>query len=290
MAAELQELAQAKATAIDLMVRFGPRVLVAALLLTAGFVIGGWLGRAVARTLHRFEIDDAVSTLICRIVRTIVLLLFAAMALQNLGVELLPLIAGLGVAGAGIALALQGVLGNLAAGLTIVFTRPFRIGEYVAIVGVEGKVEEISLFSTVLGHPDRSRIVIPNRKIVGEILHNYGDIRQVDVRVQVDYGTDLSTAYRTVREVLAGNPRVLREPAPFVQVVELADSGVLLAVKGWVAVPDFQGVASELRETLLAAFRARGIGIPFPTREVRLVRGPDLRGAEPSGPEARAAD
>jgi small conductance mechanosensitive channel len=280
MAAELQELAQAKATAIDLMVRFGPRLVVALALLGAGFVIGRWLGQGVARALERFQIDAAVSTLICRVVRALVLVLFAAMALQNLGVELLPLIAGLGVAGAGVALALQGVLGNLAAGLTIVFTRPFRLGEYVSIVGVEGKVEEISLFSTVLSHPDRSHVVIPNRKIVGEILHNYGAIRQLDVRVQVDYDTDLATAYRAVREVLAGNPRVLRDPAPFVQVADLADSGVLLAVKGWVAVPDYQAAASELRETLLAAFRARAIGIPFPTREVRLVRGPEIRAAE----------
>jgi hypothetical protein len=154
---ELQELSQAKATAIDLAVRFGPRLLVAVLLLAAGFVVGRWLGQAAARTLARFEVERTVTTLVCRIVRVLVLVLFAALALQNLGVELLPLIAGLGIAGAGVALALQGVLGNLAAGLTIVFTRPFRIGEYVEIVGVEGKVEEISLFSTTLGHPNRSR-------------------------------------------------------------------------------------------------------------------------------------
>ena len=275
MEAEFEELAQAKATAIDLAVRFGPRALVAVLLLSAGFVVGRWLGQVIARTLARFEIDPTVTTLICRIVRVLVLLLFGALALQNLGVELLPLIAGLGIAGAGIALALQGVLGNLAAGLTIVFTRPFRIGEYVEIVGEEGKVEEISLFSTTLGHPDRSRIVIPNRKIVGEVLHNYGAVRQVDVRVQVAYDTDLASAYRAVREVLAGNPRVQREPAPFVQVLDLADSGVLLAVRGWVAVPEYQRTASELRETLLAAFRTRGIGIPFPTRDVRLVKAAD---------------
>jgi small conductance mechanosensitive channel len=101
------------------------------------------------------------------------------MALQNLGIELLPLIAGLGVAGAGIALAMQGVLSNVAAGLTIIFTRPFRVGEYIAIVSVEGEVLDISLFSTVLDAPDLSQVVIPNRKIVGEILHNYGKIRQV---------------------------------------------------------------------------------------------------------------
>ncbi len=114
------------------------------------------------------------------------------MALQNLGVELLPLIAGLGVAGAGIALATQGVLGNVVAGLSIIFSKPFRVGEYIAIAGVEGTVETISLFSTTLAHVDRSRVIVPNRKIVGEILHNYGRIRQLDVSVGVAYDTDIN--------------------------------------------------------------------------------------------------
>src|SRR5208283_3380697 len=105
-----------------------------------------------------------------RVTRILVLGLFVMMALQNLGVELLPLLAGLGVAGAGIALATQGVLSNVVAGLTIIFTKPFRVGDYIAIVGVEGQVQDVSLFSTTLGHSDRSKIVVPNRKIVGEIL------------------------------------------------------------------------------------------------------------------------
>ena len=97
------------------------------------------------------------------------------------------MLAGLGVAGAGIALATQGVLSNVVAGLTIIFTKPYRVGEYIAIVGVEGRVETINIFSTQLTHADRSRIVVPNRKIVGEILHNYGRIRQCELHVGVSY-------------------------------------------------------------------------------------------------------
>ena len=140
--------------------------------------------------------------------------LFLIMALQNLGVELLPLIAGLGVAGAGIALAMQGVLGNLFAGLTIILTKPFRIGEYIEIAGEEGTVESISLFQTTLAHPDRSRVVIPNRKIVGEILHNFGKIRQVNVVVGVAYDTDLNRAIALIQQTLRANARVLRDIEP----------------------------------------------------------------------------
>src|SRR5204863_5272460 len=124
---------------------------------------GRWVGGITARALHRFQLEPPVRALLVRTVRVLVLGLFAIMALQNLGVQLLPLIAGLGVAGAGIALAMQGVLGNLAAGLTIIFTRPFRVGDYVSIAHEEGEVLEIGIFDTVLGHADLSKVVIPNR-------------------------------------------------------------------------------------------------------------------------------
>src|SRR5271166_273141 len=146
--------------------------------MTAGIFVGGWVARATARGLHRLNLEPPVLELLTRVARILVLALFAIMALQNLGVELLPLIAGLGVAGAGIALATQGVLSNMVAGLSIIFTKPYRVGEYISIVGVEGQVESITLFNTALLHADRSRIVVPNRKVVGEILHNYGKIRQ----------------------------------------------------------------------------------------------------------------
>src|SRR4029077_15412180 len=108
-----------------------------------------------------------IRALFTRFVWALCVLLFAIMALQNLGVELLPLGAGLGVAGAGAGLATQGVLSNMVAGLSIIFAKPFRVGEYIAIAGVEGVVESITLFSTTLVHADRSRVVIPNRKVVG---------------------------------------------------------------------------------------------------------------------------
>jgi small conductance mechanosensitive channel len=197
--------------------------------------------------------------------------LFAIMALQNLGVELLPLIAGLGVAGAGIALAMQGVLGNMVAGLTIIFTPPFHIGDYISIAKEEGEVLDISLFSTTLGHADRSKIVIPNRKIVGEILHNYGRIRQLNVGVGVSYGTDVNLALGAIDEILRTNPRVLQDPAPGIGVARLADSSVNISVNPWVNLADYVAAVSEINKSILETFRARNIVIPFPQREVRML-------------------
>jgi len=268
---QLEAVDQVRRTAIDLAMRFGPKVLVAVIILAAGVFVGRWLGRATDRMLTRLHLEPPVRLLLVRIVKVVVLGLFAIMALQNLGVELLPLIAGLGVAGAGIALAMQGVLSNIVAGLTIIFTRPFRVGEYIAIVGVDGRVENISLFSSTLSHTDMSRVVIPNRKIVGEILHNYGNIRQLQVMVGVAYDTELSHALAVIDEVLKLNARVLKDPVPVIQIAMLADSSINIAVKPWTAVMDYVAVTGEVNRAIVESFRGRNIVIPFPQQEVRIL-------------------
>jgi small conductance mechanosensitive channel len=268
---QLKVLDQVTSAAIDLAMKFGPKLLVAIVILVAGYMAGRWAGRMTLRMLERFHLEAPVRNLLEKVVRVFVLALFGIIALQNLGVELLPLIAGLGVAGAGIALAMQGVLGNVVAGLTIIFTRPFRAGDYISIASEEGEVLDISLFSTVLGHPDLSRVVIPNRKIVGEILHNYGSIRQLDVEVGVAYDADVKAAGRTIEEVLRANGRVLRDPAPLICVQRLADFRVSIAVKPWVNVPDYAAATGEINQAILEAFRSRNIVIPMPQREVRML-------------------
>ena len=267
----MEDLDQVTATAIDLAMRFGPKLVVALLILAAGVFAGRWAGRTTVSMLERFRLEPPVQSLLARLAGGFTFGLFAIMALQNLGVELLPLIAGLSIAGAGIALAMQGVLGNVVAGLTIIFTRPFRVGDYVSIAKEEGEVLEIKLFSTTLGHADLSKVVIPNRKIVGEILHNYGKVRQVEIVVGVAYDTDMNRALSALHEVVLGNPRVLKEPAPVIAVVRLDDSAVTLCAKPWVKVPDYVAAVGELNRDVLEALRMRGIVIPFPQREVRLL-------------------
>jgi small conductance mechanosensitive channel len=272
MAAPAETIDQIRTTVIDLALKFGPKVLAALVILTIGYLVGRQVSRWLERALMHLEMEPPVRSLVVRIARVAVSLLFVIMAIQNLGVELLPLIAGLGVAGAGIALAMQGLLSNLFAGLSIIFTRPFRVGEYIGIVGEEGKVETITLFQTTLSHPDRSLIVIPNRKIVGEILHNYGKIRQLDVTVGVAYDTELNQALTVIQEVLRENARVLQDMTPVIGVRLLADSSINIAVKPWVAVQDYGPAGGEINKNILEAFREHRIVIPYPQREVRLVQ------------------
>jgi small conductance mechanosensitive channel len=272
MAAPVETIEQVRSTVIDLGLRFGPKLLAALIILTIGYLVARQISRWLERALLHLEMEPPVRSLIVRIARVLVSLLFVIMALQNLGVELLPLVAGLGVAGAGIALATQGLLSNLFAGLTIILTKPFRVGEYIGIVGEEGAVETVTLFQTTLTHPDRSRVVIPNRKIVGEILHNYGKIRQIDITVGVAYDTELNQALTLIQEVLRDNARVLHDLAPVIGVRQLADSSINIAVKPWVGVQDYSPAGAEINKTLLEAFREHGIVVPYPQREVRLLQ------------------
>jgi small conductance mechanosensitive channel len=273
MTDQVATLGRTTDTLVNLAIQFGPRLLTAVLILIAGFIVGRYASRWFASVLARRELEPPVRLLVSRVVWALCVALFAIMALQNLGVELLPLIAGLSVVGAGVALATQGVLSNMVAGLSIIFSKPFRVGEYIAIVGVEGTVQNVTLFSTTLTHVDQSRVVIPNRKIVGEILHNYGRIRQLEVTVGVAYDTDLNTPLALIRQVLAANPRVLKEPAAVVQAVKFGDSSVGLAVRPWVAAQDQVAASGEICAAVLESLRAGGVVMPPPQREVRLIGG-----------------
>ena len=263
----------AKDVTIDLLIRYGFQLLGALAVLGAGVLLARWVGNATSRWLESRTMEPPVRSLIVRVVRVVVLIFTLVVALDKFGFQIAPLVAGIGVAGLGIGIALQGVLSNLVAGLSIILAKPFRVGEYVALLGVQGEVSLIELFSTTLIHADGSRVIIPNRKIVGEILHNYGAVRQLALSVQVAYGSNLDQALAAVREVVGRNPRVLSEPAPVIGIGELADSGITIAVGPWVSVTDYIPARAEIYQALVEELRARDIDIPFPQREVRLLAG-----------------
>jgi small conductance mechanosensitive channel len=265
---------QWKNTIIDYVGKNGAALGAAVAIVIAGFIVSGALGDLVKRWLDRKDLEPPVKSLISRVVRLVVLAIAIIIALGTCGINIGPLIALMGVAGVGIGLALQGVLGNLVSGLLIIFTKPFRVGEYIEIVGEYGQVNIIDLFTTTLIHPDRSRVVIPNRKISGEILHNYGTIRQHDITVGVTYSTNLAQAITIIRNVLAANPSLLKDPAPVVAVKDFGESAISIAIKPWSNLSDFGDTAAQLKLAIVEAFRANRIEIPFPQREVRVVNVP----------------
>ena len=155
----------------------------------------------------------------------------------------------------------------------IIFTRPFRVGEYISIVGVEGQVESIDLFDTRLSHADRSIIVVPNRKLVGEILHNYGQIRQLNLTVSIGRAQDLAGALAIVQAVVNDNACVLKDPVPVTGVTKLGSGAITIAIAPWVSVVDYASAGGDLNRVIVEKFAAGGIQYPAPPLEIRVADG-----------------
>jgi small conductance mechanosensitive channel len=245
-------------------VQYGMQALVAIGILAAGLFAARWAGNLAQQQLERHALEPPVRLLLVRLVKIVVLLFTTVIALDALGVPIAPLVAGIGVAGVGIGLALQGVLSNVMAGLSIIFTKPYKVGEHISLLGVHGDVVVIDIFSTVLMHPDHSKVIIPNRKIIGEILHNFGTIRQLRLTVDVAYKTDLDRALAIVREVVGNHPHVLKDPPPAIGVSTLGHPAVTIAVEPWTAVVHYASAQGELNKAILERFRDAQIEFPPP--------------------------
>src|SRR5947208_11099526 len=261
----------AKQLIIDLAIRYGFQVFGALVILGGGFVLAWWVGSMTDRALQRWALEPPMRKLIVRVVRMVVLLFAVVVALDKFGFQIAPLVAGIGVAGLGVGFALQGVLSNLVAGLTIIFTKPFRVGEYVELLSVRGDVSKIELFSTTLLHPDRSRVVIPNRRIVGEILHNYGSMRQRDLAVSVPHDADLTKVLAAIGDVVSRNARVLKDPPPAIGIAQVTESSIKIGIQPWIRIVDVGAAEAEIYGALLQEFRARRIELGLSRQEVRLI-------------------
>jgi small conductance mechanosensitive channel len=258
---------------IKFLTDYGFQIIGALIILTIGAMVARWIGRVCDRFLEKKHIELPMRTLAVRLVRLLVFGLAVVLALDKFGVPIAPMVAGIGVAGVGIGLAMQGVLSNIVAGLTIIFTKPFRVGEYIELIGHHGQVKNVELFTTTLIHPDLSRVIIPNRKIVGEVLHNYGVIRQLDLSVNVAYGSDVNEALDVIRGIMANNSKVLKDPVPGAGVAALGDSAVTIAIRPWTSLADFGPAGGEINRAILEQFRAKGIEIAVPQRQIRVLEG-----------------
>lgn len=254
-------------------VQYGLQAAVALGILIGGMMASRGAANFAQQALEKQTLEPPVRLLLVRIVKIIVILFTAMIALQTLGVPIAPLLAGVGVAGVGIGLALQGVLSNVMAGLSIIFSKPYKVGEHISLLGVHGDVVVIDIFTTTLMHADHSRVLIPNRKIVGEILHNFGTIRQMHLTIPVSPNANLDEALAQVRDVLNRHPSVLKDPVPSVGVSSLGESSltVAIAAEPWTAVADYSSTQSELNKLILQRFQEREIALPSASLTVHVV-------------------
>lgn len=240
------------------------------------FIIGRWIASLVVGTLKRLmtkrNLDPVLVVFLGSILNAILLVAVVIAAIGQLGVQTTPLVAVLGAAGLAVGLALQGSLSNFASGVMLVLFRPFTKGDFVEAGGTSGSVNEVGMFNTTLTTPDNRRVIVPNNQITTAVITNYSanDTRRIDMIIGVDYANELKVARSTMEKVIAAHDKVLKDPAPVVLLMELADSSVNFAVRPWVSTVDYWVVRNELLEQIKAELEAAGCSIPFPQRDVHL--------------------
>ncbi len=258
----------------ELITIYGLKVIAAVLILLLGWWIAKKISQVIARLMTRGNVDPTLVSFVTNLAYYGAMVFVLVAALGQLGVQTTSLIAVLGAAGLAVGLALQGSLSNLASGFLMILFRPFQVGHYIEGAGVAGTVREISIFSTYLNTPDNKLVVIPNAKLMGDNIINYSanNTRRVDITVGVAYHDNLNKLRQVLQDLLGKDKRVLSEPAPEISVTALADSSVNFVVRAWVLNADYWRVFYDLNELIKLRFDQEGISIPFPQREIHVVR------------------
>jgi len=251
---------------------YGLKVVGAILVLIIGRYVAGWARRATRRALERASVEATLIPFLCGLVHTLAMVFVVVAVLGLFGIPTASFIAVLGAAGLAVGLAMQGTLSNFAAGVMLLIFRPFKVGDVVEVAGTLGVVKQIGIFATQLNTPNNILVIISNGTVYGDKISNYtaNDTRRVDLTVGVSYGDDLEVARQTILGVLSNHEKVLKDPAPQVEVVEMADSSVNFVVRPWCANADYWRVYFDVTQRCKERLEAAGCSIPFPQRDVHL--------------------
>ncbi|MCZ6498457.1 MAG: mechanosensitive ion channel [Gammaproteobacteria bacterium] len=256
-----------------LVLGWGLRLLAALLI----YVIGRWVAKALTRWVGRAIIKADVDATLARFLSSIlymVLIVFVVLtALSAIGINTTNFLAILGAAGLAVGLALKDSLSNFAAGVMLVFFRPFRSGDYIEAAGISGTVVSIKIFNTILRTPDNRIMTVPNALIYADSITNFSaeDKRRIDLVIGIGYDDDIARAKALIQGVLGQDNRILDEPAPVMLLVELGESSVDIAVRPWVKSSDYSQVRSDLLEHIKRALENAGLSIPYPQRDLHIV-------------------
>ena len=255
------------AKALNSCIDLGGRILAALIIFIIGKLIVNWINRLFAKMLERRKVDASIQSFLKSIVNITLLVLLFLAVIGKLGIELTSFAALLASAGVAIGMALSGNLSNFAGGVIILVFRPYKVGDYIeASTGASGTVTDIQIFHTVLTTPDNRIVFAPNGAMSGAVVTNYSrkDTRRVDFSFGVEYGTDFELAKSTIMEVISKDSRILKDPAPFIELGALAESSVNITVRVWVNAADYWGVNFDMNKNVYATFNEKGISFPFP--------------------------
>ncbi|MEA1945972.1 MAG: mechanosensitive ion channel [Thermodesulfobacteriota bacterium] len=256
----------------ELLTIYGLKVIAAIVVFIVGRCIAKGLTKFTEKVMNKRKVDPTIVSFAGNMTYIALLVFVVLAALGQLGIQTTSFIAVIGAAGLAIGLALQGSLSNFAAGFLMVIFRPFKVGDYIEGAGVAGTVETIQIFTTQLQTPDNKTVIIPNASLTADNITNWSvkGTRRVDLVMGIGYGDDIDKARNIMEDILAKDERILKDPAPNIAVVELAESSVNFVVRPWVKAEHYWDVYFDTTENIKKSFDAGGISIPFPQRDVHM--------------------
>lgn len=258
-------------TLVEFGVKYGFQVVGALIVLVIGYIMARWAARAIERAGERKGLNLTLRKFLADISKMVVLVFAAIIAMKKFGISIDPFIAAIGAMAFGLTFALQGPVSNYGAGLVIILTRPFIIGNTITVNDVSGVVEEIKLATTILSTEDGERITVPNKRIVGEILINSFENKVVEGVVGISYGDDPDKAISVITDAIGLFEQVPSEPAPQIGIQEFGDSSVNIGFRYWVPTKQYCQTAYAVNGAVFRALKDAGISIPFPQREVTML-------------------
>ena len=275
--------AQASETASEIVkwlqttgLEYGCRILAAVVILAVGAVVIRLASKALAKMLEKTRLGEKslVAKFLVSVAVKVAWAFLLVIVLGKLGVDVGPIIAGLGVTGFILGFAFQESLGSLAAGLMIAVNKPFKVGDFVSVAGLDGSITALDMMAVTLATGDNRKITIPNKQAWGAPIINFSalDKRRVDLVVGIAYGADISLAKKTAVAAISAVPGVLADPAPMAEVKSLDESAVGLTVRAWTKTSDYWGVYFAGNQSIKEAFDRAGVAIPFPQLDVHVVK------------------
>lgn len=250
-----------------------PRIIIALIVLWIGLRVIKLMIRGLNRILSKRKVDGSLKSFLSSLCEIALKVMLVIAIMGMVGIQTTSFIAVLGAAGLAIGMALQGTLQNFAGGVIILLLKPFHVGDYIEVNGIQGTVAQIQIFNTIVKTGDQKVIIVPNSDLATKMLTNYSgsEIRQISIPVGVAYGTKIEDARKVLLDLASSYELLLKDPAPVVVVTELADSSVNIQLRVWTKNADYWTAFFYLNENVYNALNAAGIEIPFNQLDVHVV-------------------
>lgn len=250
------------------------KIVAAITILIVGRIVAKIIVRGIKKVMAKANLEETLRDFLGNVIKATLMVVIVIAALEQLGVDTTSILAIFAAAGLAVGLAFKDTLSNFAAGIMLIFFKPFKLGDFVEAAGTAGVVEHIQIFNTVMRTGDNREITVPNSHIYSGIITNYSarDTRRIDLVIGIGYNDNIGTAKNLIENHISKDERILKDPTPTIMVLELGESSVDIAVRPWVKSEDYWSVRANLLQSIKESFDAEGISIPYPQRDIHMIQ------------------